>query len=173
MTKPNLLKLFFTIFASALLLFTATFLIKKYALPASENNNVEIVSSNKIEQVSNEKTDSFLGDKVEKDKQLQTKADSLLSFFDNMPPVPVFTKDEPILKTGTNTERGIAYTICESRINPTIFVKKIFYQKANQKQLINMLKHELTHAWFCRQGIQIGHGEQFRKKFKEIGGFGN
>jgi len=110
----------------------------------------------------------------EHDDNLQAEADALLPLFDNMPRVPIFIKDDPMLTTGTNTERGAAYTYCYPREFPTIFVKKIFYQKANQKQLINALKHELTHAWLCRQGLMsVGHNEVFRQKFSQVGGFGN
>lgn len=108
------------------------------------------------------------------DKNLQAAADALLSLFDNMPPVPVYLKDEPILKSGTNTERGAAYTQCSRQALPTIFVKKIFYQKTNRKQLVNLLKHELTHAWLCRQrAMSVGHDAAFREKFTQVGGFGN
>ena len=109
----------------------------------------------------------------ETDARLQIQANSLLKLFGNMPYVPVFIKDEPIIKTGSETQKGVAYTTCENKKDPTIFVKKIFYQKANEKQLTNILKHELVHAWFCRQGEIIGHDERFRKKFKEVGGIGN
>ena len=112
--------------------------------------------------------------KPERDERLQTQADGLLHLFDRMPPVPVYLNDEAILKSGSNTEKGIAYTHCSNRESPSIIIKKSFYQKANQKQLINALKHELTHAWLCRQGLMsIGHGAPFRRKFEQIGGFGN
>ncbi|HEX9961226.1 MAG TPA: SprT-like domain-containing protein [Pyrinomonadaceae bacterium] len=112
--------------------------------------------------------------RFEHDRNLQAETDALLSLFDNMPPVPVYLKDEPILKSGTNTERGAAYTHCYSQELPTIFVKKIFYQKTNRKQLVNLLKHELTHAWLCRQrSMSSGHDASFRQKFTEVGGFGN
>lgn len=110
----------------------------------------------------------------EHDENLQSQADALLALFDNMPRVPVFIKDAPVFKNGTNTERGAAYTDCDRQQFPTVYVKKIFYQKANQKQLVNALKHELTHAWLCRQGLMsVGHGDLFRRKFTEVGGFGN
>jgi hypothetical protein len=110
----------------------------------------------------------------EHNDNLQAEADALLHLFDNMPKVPVFIRDEPILKSGTNTERGAAFTHCTPQQFPTVFIKKVFYQKANQKQLINALKHELTHAWLCRQGLMsVGHNEIFRQKFSEVGGFGN
>jgi hypothetical protein len=139
-----------------------------------ENIQTEVVSNANISnQVAANTTNPILNDKVTKVTQLQAKADTLLNLFDNMPPVPFYLKDEPILKTGTNTERGLAYTICEAANKPTIFIKKVFYQKANQKQIDNVVKHELVHAWFCRKGTQVGHDEQFRKKFESIGGFGN
>ncbi len=111
--------------------------------------------------------------KFERDAKLQREADALLPLFDKMPSVAVYLKDEPVLKGGTNVENGVAYNVCENKTNPMIFVKQAFYQKANSKQLVNILKHELTHAWFCRQGIQAGHDARFREKFKQVGGFGN
>jgi hypothetical protein len=110
--------------------------------------------------------------KFETDPGLQSEADLILPLFDNMPAVPVYLTDEPLLKTGSEKEKGVAYTVCTHK-NPAIYVKKGFYRKRNQKQLINILKHEMTHAWFCRQGIQAAHDERFRRKFKEVGGFGN
>lgn len=107
------------------------------------------------------------------DTKLQAESDALLPLFDRMPPVPVFLRDEPVIKTGTNTERGYAYTHCFGQKFPTIFVKKTFYQKNNRKQLINVLKHELTHAWLCRQQMMSGHDARFYKKFAQVGGIGN
>jgi len=115
----------------------------------------------------------LLTEKPEIDERLQQQTDSLLPFFEMMPPVPVFLKNEPVIKTGTNTERGVAYTVCEKNEYPVIYVKKIFYRNANQKQLVNILKHELTHAYFCRRGQIRGHDREFRRKFEEAGGFGN
>lgn len=114
-------------------------------------------------------------ERVERDDKLQAETDALLPLFDKMPQVPVYLKDEPFLKQGgTNTERGAAYTHCDRDEFPSIFVKKIFYQKANRKQLINALKHELTHAWLCRQRLMsVGHGPLFRRKFSQVGGVGN
>jgi hypothetical protein len=109
----------------------------------------------------------------EQNEKLQADADTLLPLFDGMPPVPVFLKDEPIISAGTNTERGVAYTDCEARIVPSIFVKRVFYQNANRIQLVNILKHELTHAWLCRRQLMAGHDARFREKFKQVGGFGN
>lgn len=115
----------------------------------------------------------FPGDEFEHDFMLQSAADALLPLFDNMPAVPVFLTDETVIKSGTNTERGLAYTRCDNHEIPSIFVKKVFYQKNNQKQLVNALKHELTHAWLCRQRMMSGHDARFYKKFYEVGGFGN
>ncbi|MGC2235884.1 MAG: hypothetical protein WA584_06965 [Pyrinomonadaceae bacterium] len=112
-------------------------------------------------------------EKFERDAKLQAESDALLPLFDNMPPVPVYVNDEQIIKKGTNTEKGIAYTDCKDHRVPTIFVKKSFYTKTNRKQIVNMLKHELTHAWLCRQEIMWGHDERFYKKFRQVGGFGN
>lgn len=129
--------------------------------PAMNSPQNQIAPKNEIE------------DKPEPDKKLQTETDALLPLFDGMPSVPAYLTDESVLRLGTNVEKAVAYTRCENRQSPSIFVKKIFYQKANQKMLVNILKHELTHAWLCRQGIPWGHDERFRKKFKQIGGFGN
>jgi len=105
---------------------------------------------------------------------LQADADALLPLFDEMRPVPVYLTDEPILKSGSRIESGVAYTQCENHVyNPIIFIKKNFYENTNRKQLVNILKHELTHAWLCRQNLMTGHDERFRRKFSEVGGFGN
>lgn len=112
-------------------------------------------------------------EKFESDENLQAQADALLPLFDDMPPVPVYVNDEPIIKSGTNTEKSVAYTLCDRHKFPSIFVKKVFYQKTNQKRIANALKHELTHAWLCRKGMPWGHDAEFRKKFKQVGGFGN
>lgn len=115
----------------------------------------------------------ILGEKLDRNDKLQAETDALLPLFDQMSPVPVFLKDEPIIVSGTNTERGVAYTDCAAHDNPSIFVKKTFYQTANQIQLVNILKHELTHAWLCRQKLMSGHDEKFRQKFTQVGGVGN
>lgn len=134
-------------------------------LPTNVNANLNRPSSNE-NRAPTDKT-------VEKIPALQTEADRLLKLFDDMPAVPVFVKDAPVLKKGTNVETSVAYTDCQNKTNPTIYVKRVFYAKANQKQLTNILKHEMTHAWFCRQGVAASHDARFRRKFKEVGGFGN
>ncbi len=112
--------------------------------------------------------------KFEQNQNLQAEANALLRLFDKMPVVPVYLSEELIEKEGSNVEKGVAYTICENSKNPEIMMKKSFFQKANHKQLINILKHEMTHAWLCRQNeMSVGHGELFQKKFKSVGGFGN
>jgi len=111
--------------------------------------------------------------KVERDQKLQSETDALLPLFDNMPSVPVYLKDEPVLKAGTNVDTGLAYTHCFGQERPAIFFKKVFYQKNNRKQIVNALKHELTHAWLCRQGVMSGHDARFYKKFRQVGGIGN
>jgi hypothetical protein len=140
----------------------------------SETRSAANVSQNQTVQanVSDEKVVPV--EKFERDGKLQTDADALLPLFDKMPPVPVYLKDELIIKTGSNVEKGVAYTDCDKNVIPTIFFKKVFYRKANKKQLTNILKHELTHAWLCRQQLMsVGHGAMFQKKFKQVGGFGN
>ncbi len=178
MLNSKVFKLLF-ICATALFILAVAFSIKYFFYTSPENNQVEITSNinqtstNKINNLPINKPNPAQNTKVEKDLVLQKQSDSLLNLFDKMPSVPVFVKDEPILRNGTNTERGLAYTTCENQNVPTIFIKKVFYQKKNQKQITNILKHELTHAYFCRQGFQVGHDERWRKKFESIGGFGN
>ena len=104
---------------------------------------------------------------------LQTESDALLPLFDSMPPVAVYLTAQPILKSGSSVETGVAYTRCDSSEQPVIYIKKDFYEKTNRKQLVNILKHELTHAWLCRQNLMSGHDELFRRKFTAVGGFGN
>jgi hypothetical protein len=124
-------------------------------------------------QISNVNAKPVSEQKGLKDAKLQSQSDKLLPLFNNMPSVPVFTIDEPILKTGSETQKGVGYTVCLTGDKPIIYLKKEFLNKSNQKQLVNILKHELVHAWFCWQGVQVGHDERFRKKFKEVGGIGN
>ena len=166
MTKSFLLKLLLIIFGIVAVLIMFLISVKYFISSLPETAPIEVVANTKSANVSAEKPDLISNNKVEKNSQLQVKADTFLNLFDNMPTVPFYLKDEPILKTGTNTERGLAYTICEPGNKPTIFIKKVFYQKANQKQIDNVVKHELVHAWFCRKGVQVGHDEQFRKKFE-------
>ena len=110
----------------------------------------------------------------EQDLKLQAEADSYLNLFDNMPSVPVYLTNAAVSKSGGKVEKGVAYTTCESAARPEIWFKKDFALKTNPKQLTNIIKHELTHAWLCRQNeMGSGHGELFQKKFKSVGGFGN
>ncbi len=173
MSKTNLFKFIIIAFAVICLIIGTVFLTMRYVFPSPEIVRVEVGANSVANRVSADKILPIRNDKIEKDARLQTQADSLLNLFDNMPSVPVFIKDEPILKTGTNTERGLGYTTCENKNTPTVYIKKVFYQKKNQKQIINILKHELTHAYFCRQGLQVDHDSRWRKKFESIGGFGN
>jgi hypothetical protein len=134
--------------------------------------NPETVTAGK-EIAPDNKGSLLAGKKVEVDKKLQAESDALLPLFGKMLSVPVYIVDEPIIENGkSSTERSIAYTICENKDQPTIFVKKVFWEKQNDKQITNALKHELTHAWFCRQEIRAEHDERFRKKFAGIGGYG-
>ena len=110
----------------------------------------------------------------EQNLKLQNETDSYLKLFDNMPPVPVYLSNAPVNSSGGKVEKGVAYTTCESAARPEIWFKKDFALKTNQRQLTNIIKHELTHAWLCRQNeMASGHGELFQKKFKSVGGFGN
>lgn len=172
MLKNRFFKFLFFILAAFILLFLVVLTYRIFA-PFLQSNEVEIDSNNKPQEVSNVGLANVSNKKFESDKKLQAEADALLSLFDNMPSVKIYLKDEPIVKGGTNVENGVAYNVCENRNSPTIFVKKIFYRTANRKQLVNILKHELTHAWFCRQGIVAEHDARFREKFKQVGGFGN
>lgn len=144
---------------------------------ANSNVNVNIananISSNIPKKSSNTPVNSLVKANVKKDATLQKQADGLLRLFDKIPSVPVYLTDQPLLKEGTNTETGLAYTHCVNQGKPEIFVKRVFYEKKNQKQITNVLKHELTHAWQCHRGIMSGHDEEFWKKFRSIGGLGN
>jgi hypothetical protein len=171
MYKRRFKVLFFIL--AALVLLSLVVLIERYFVPTPKPEKAVIEADKKPERVSNNEQTHVSDKKLEADEKLQSESDSLLPLFDNMPVVPAYIKDEPILKSGTNIEKGVAYTVCEPKKNPTIFVKKTFYQKANRKQIVNILKHELTPAWFCRQGVTAEHDTRFRKKFKEVGGFGN
>jgi hypothetical protein len=122
--------------------------------------------------VSNSNGSLLARKKAETNEKLQAKSDSLLPLFDHMLSVPVYLVDEPVIDKGNSTERSAAYTICENKDQPTIFVKKVFYEKWNETVITNILKHELTHAWFCRQEVRAEHDERFRKKFAGVGGFG-
>ena len=112
-------------------------------------------------------------DRPEYIESLQAESDALLSLFDEMPSVAVFVDDRPIQASGTSIDTGVAFTSCETSEKPVIYLKKDFYEKTNRKQLVNILKHELTHAWACRQNVMGGHDELFRRKFTSVGGFGN
>ena len=114
-----------------------------------------------------------LDDTVEYDHSLQARADSLLPLFGGMEPIPFYTIDEPVIHEGSNAERGVAYTVCEGRERPTVYVKKTYFESANRRMLINTLKHEMTHAWLCREGLMSGHDSLFRRKFESVGGAGN
>lgn len=149
-----------------LLIISAVVGCSKPTPPNVVANVTPIVSQNSNSQNANVR-------KGGRNSKLQSQADSLLFHFDRMPPVPVYLTDEAILKGGTNVENGIAYTDCGKNKTPEIFMKKVFYDKGNQKQLVNILKHELTHAWQCRRGGMRGHDAEFRKKFEQVGGFGN
>jgi beta-lactamase regulating signal transducer with metallopeptidase domain len=174
MANNKILKLIVIIFAFIIGLGVILAMIMGYFVPSPQTSDVEVVSNKISNQASNVNAKSVLDKKTEQSEKLQNETNALLSLFDKkMQIVSVFIKDEPILKSGTEAQQRVAYTICENKTNPTIFVKKVFYQDVNKKQLINILKHELTHAYFCRQGIQAGHDERFRKKFESVGGFGN
>jgi len=108
-----------------------------------------------------------------RDSKIQAEADRITPLFGSMPKVAVFVVDEPIQPKNIAVEPGVAYTTCSPGKVPTVYVKKAFLTKAPNQQITNILKHELTHAWFCAQGIQTGHDARFRAKLKEIGGFGN
>jgi hypothetical protein len=76
------------------------------------------------------------GDRLEREDNLQAEADALLLLFDDMPSVAVYLKDEPILRSGTNTRRGVAYTHCQGNELPSIFVKKFFIKKTTGNNLL-------------------------------------
>lgn len=93
--------------------------------------------------------------------KLQNYANSLLStHFDGMPSVPVYIKDQPIDDNGNSLARSLAYYSSatlnsikkRSKTAGYIVIKKSFLEKANEKELDNVLKHELIHAWLDWKG---------------------
>lgn len=171
MPKSKFIKI---LLASAFMiaLFSAFFFFRHLFFPA-EKNQIRTNLDSEAEQISNINAAKTPAKKLIKDAKLQAISDSLLHLFDKMSSVPVYIVDEPIGRNGVNVEHSVAYAICENQNQPTVFIKKAFYEKRNTKQLVNILKHELTHAYFCRKGIQAGHDERFRQKFREVGGIGN
>lgn len=172
MTKKRFLRFLFILLAISGSALLAAILTRNSGLELQIAETKSDLDKN-TERISDKQVISAADKQIEKDETLQTEADRLLNLFDKMPSVSVYIKDEPVIKSGTNVEKAVAYTICETKQHPQIYVKKVFYQKANRKQLVNILKHEMTHAWFCRQGIAAEHDARFRKKFESIGGFGN
>lgn len=106
--------------------------------------------------------------KLEKNKRLQFETNAWLHLFGKMQEVSTYIVDEPVINDGDETERASAYTLCENNNQPTILVKRVFYEKNKPKHVAAILRHELVHAWFCQQGIRAGHDEQFQKKLKSI-----
>jgi hypothetical protein len=166
----SVFKIILIIFAGFILLLSGVSVI--WYFTASNTNETGIEANKTPEQVSNLAKTPTPKPKGERIAKLQRDADALLPLFDKMPSVPVYVVNEPIQKGETGADGGVAYNVCENK-NPTIYMKRAFYDKGNRKQIVNILKHELTHAYFCRQGVQTGHDERFRKKFAEVGGFGN
>lgn len=164
MSKKNLIYL--VAFLAAIVFIISAVIWYRYQTPPI----IEVQVNSNISNAAIEKTPDK---KLESNAKLQSQTDSLLYLFDKIPSVPIYLKDEPIIKNGTNVEHGVAYTSCGKEKSPIIYIKKIFYETANQKQLVNILKHELTHAWQCKKGIMSGHDAEFRRKFAEVGGFGN
>lgn len=169
MLNSSMFKILLIIFAAFILLVSGILLVVYYFW---KSDTTEITSNKMPEQVVNASKTPVPKPKGVRDANLQRETDALLPLFDRMPSVPVYLVDEPIQKGSEGKDGGVAYNVCVSR-NPTIYIKKAFYDKKNQKQIVNILKHELTHAYFCRQDIQAGHDERFRKKFTQVGGFGN
>ncbi len=156
-----------------LLIFGAgLFIIRVYLPPPPTEKSLPEVLIHPIAQPAVSSDSRF--DKVDHDANLQAEADGLLPLFDQMPSVPIYLKDDPILKSGTNIETGNAYTHCDGNKFPFIFVKKTYYRKVHRTRLINTLKHEMTHAWLCRQQMMsVGHGALFREKLARVGGWIN
>ena len=167
----SIAKIILVVFAIFVFLLAGVFAILYFAF-WSKSDSAEINSNKTPEQISNVAKTPTPKPKGERNSKLQSDLDSLLPLFDKMRSVPIYLTNEPIQKGEEGKEGGVAYNVCE-RDNPTIFMKRAFYDKGNRKQIVNILKHELTHAYFCRQGIQAGHDARFREKFTQVGGFGN
>ena len=127
MTKAKIIIVFSVIFAVIFLfLVVAIFRWGFFSTPPPEppqtNSNPEINKTPKV------KTGPSQIKKGETDPQLQDQINSLLPLFDKMPVVPIFLTDEPILKSGSETQKGVGYTICNTKDNPTIYLKKDFFR---------------------------------------------
>lgn len=169
MQRSSIFKIIIFVFAAFVLLVSGVVFIYYFFL----NTHTAELNSNKTpEHITNVVKTPSPKPKGERNSKLQSDLDSLLPLFDKMRSVPIYLTNELIQKGEEGKEGGVAYNVCE-RDNPTIFMKRAFYDKGNRKQIVNILKHELTHAYFCRQGIQAGHDARFREKFTQVGGFGN
>ena len=167
----SIAKIILVVFAIFVFLLAGILTILYFAF-WSKSDSAEINSNKTPEHITNVVKTPSPKPKGERNSKLQSDLDSLLPLFDKMRSVPIYLTNEPIQKGEEGKEGGVAYNVCE-RDNPTIFMKRAFYDKGNRKQIVNILKHELTHAYFCRQGIQAGHDARFREKFTQVGGFGN
>ena len=100
----------------------ATIIVLTWQTSDSTSQNVENNSSNIQNTIANKPIANVPKQNLDHDRKLQAEADSLLKLFNNMPQVPVYLKDEPIMKTGSETQRGLAYATCEPDRKPTIFI---------------------------------------------------
>lgn len=156
-----------------LALFSIVFIAGCYQRPNTQNTANTEVNRAALSVAANNNNASaksflLLKKKLTEDSVLQKESDDLLYLFDKMPQVPIYIVDEPVINDGDETERASAYTLCENKDQPTILVKRVFYEKNKQKHIVAILRHELVHAWFCQQGQRVGHDEPFKEKLKLI-----
>ena len=76
----------------------------------------------------------------ETDAKLQIQANSLLKLFGNMSQVSVYIKDEPIIKSGSDTQKGVAYAICVTNKQSDYFPQKNLLSKGKSESISQYFK---------------------------------
>ncbi|CAN5361506.1 hypothetical protein BH10ACI1_BH10ACI1_02750 [soil metagenome] len=91
---------------------------------------------------------------------LQEMTDGFLYLFDDMPKVKVLLINEKIDNSRVAAYGGGGF----------IYVKHEHYRTAKYHQLVNTIKHELTHNWIYWKGIKMDdpHGEEFQSKLEQV-----
>ncbi len=100
-------------------------------------------------------------------QQLQQKADSFLPLFDNMPACEIIIL--PPDQFHEKCEQRKPASAC-AYPNQTIYVSKQALEYADEMQVEEMLKHELTHEWIFWKGLWNGEGHSalFKQKLAEV-----
>jgi heme/copper-type cytochrome/quinol oxidase subunit 4 len=97
---------------------------------------------------------------------LQSLANSMRPLFDGMPPVKVKVEFDPFfVKSG-----AIAFW---REGAGTMYVRPDYFKKVTFDEMVDVLKHELTHAWVEWKGLSTneneGHNEAFIRKAITLG----